>query len=101
MSGKRKKTQYSLALEPVARGETPPALRIGRAWLFLHGALQHANGAIVDLQRHWIGMPVLAAMGDRKSCGIAEAVGRAMYDLGDLGQRSDGPCADAWHEQKL
>ena len=44
-------------------------------------------------------MPVLAVMGDRKSCGIAEAIGRAMYDFGDLGQRSDGPYADARHEQ--
>ena len=45
-------------------------------------------------------MPVLAAMGDRKSRGIAEAVRRAMDDLGDLGQRADGPRADAGDEQK-
>jgi len=30
MSGKRQKTQYSLALEPVARGETPVSVRLPR-----------------------------------------------------------------------
>jgi hypothetical protein len=31
-------------------------------------------------------MPVLPAMGDREPRRVAEAVGRAMHDLGDLGQ---------------
>jgi hypothetical protein len=46
-------------------------------------------------------MPILAAMGDGESRRIAEAMGRAMDDLRDLGQRADGPCADARHQQKL
>jgi hypothetical protein len=46
-------------------------------------------------------MAVFATMGHRKPRRIAESVGCAMHDLGDLGQRADGPCADAGHEQKL
>ena len=46
-------------------------------------------------------MPVFAAMGDRKPRRIAETIGRAMHNLSNLGQRTDGPCADAGHEQKL
>ena len=67
----------------------------------LHGRFQYADGAIIDLQRDGIGMPILAAVGDRKSRRIAEAVRRAMDDLGNLGQRADGAGADAGHEQKL
>ena len=61
----------------------------------LYRGLQHADGTVVDLQRHGIGMPVLAAMGDRKSRRVTEAIGRAMDNLGDLGERADGPRADA------
>ena len=46
-------------------------------------------------------MAVFATMGHRKTRGIAELGGCVMHDLGDLGQRADGPCADAGHEQKL
>lgn len=68
---------------------------------FLHGGFQHVDGTVIDLQRHRIGMPVLAAMSDREPRRIAEAIGRAMNDLRDLGQRTDGPCTDAGNEQKL
>ena len=30
----------------------------------LHGGLQHVDGAVIDLERHRIGMAVFAAMGD-------------------------------------
>ena len=46
-------------------------------------------------------MAVFAAMGNGEPRRIAEAVGCAMHDFGDLGQRADGACADAGHEQKL
>jgi hypothetical protein len=34
-------------------------------------------------------------------CRVTEAVGRAMHDLGDHGQRANGSCANARHEQEL
>ena len=64
-------------------------------------SLQHVDRAVVDLERHGKGMPVLAAMGDREPRRVAEAVGCAMHDLGDLGQRADRPCTDPRHQQKL
>ena len=46
-------------------------------------------------------MPVLAAMGEREPRRVAKAVGRAMHNLRDHGQRADGACANARHEQEL
>ena len=67
----------------------------------VYRGLQHADSAVVDLQRHGIGMPVLATMSDRESRRVAEAIGRAMDDLGDLGERSDSPGADARDQQEF
>ena len=86
-----------LLVQALDRGEFLGLTEFG----FLHGGLQDGDGAIIDRQRHRVGVAVLAAMGDRKPRWIAEAVGRAMDHLGDLGQRADGPCADAGDEQKL
>ena len=66
-----------------------------------HRGLQHVDGTIIDLERHRKGMPVLPAMGDGKSRRVAEAIGRAVHDLGDLGQRADRSCTDARHQQKF
>jgi hypothetical protein len=46
-------------------------------------------------------VPILAAVGDRKSCRIAEAVERAVDDLGYLGKRPDRARTDAGVEKKL
>ena len=46
----------------------------------LYRGLQHIDGAIVNLQWHRIGVTILAPMGNRKSCRIAEAVGCAMHE---------------------
>ena len=49
----------------------------------LHRRFQDANGLIVDLQRHWKRMPILAAVRQRKPRRIAEAARRAMHHLSD------------------
>ena len=85
-----------LFVQALDRGELLGLAKFG----LLHGGLQHVDRAIIDLQRHGIGVPVLAAMGDRKPRGVAEAIGCAMDDLGHLGQRADGPCTNAGHQQK-
>ena len=46
-------------------------------------------------------MPVLAAMGEREARGIAEAIGRAVHDLGDHRQRAHGARADAGRQQQF
>src|SRR6266702_4343866 len=42
--------------------------------------LQHAKGLVIDPQRHREGLSVLAAMRERESRGIAEAVRSSMED---------------------
>ena len=56
---------------------------------------------VVDLERNREGMAVLAAMGQREARGIAEAVGRAVHDLGDHRERADRARADAGREQQI
>jgi hypothetical protein len=45
--------------------------------------------------------PFLAAIGDRKAGGIAETIGRAVNDLGYLGQGEDCSRADTRNQQKF
>jgi hypothetical protein len=47
------------------------------------------------------GMPVLAAMGDRKPRWVREPVGRAMDDLGDHRQRPHRPGANTLGQQQF
>jgi hypothetical protein len=49
---------------------------------------------IIDLGRHRIGMPVLAPMGEREACRIAEAAWRAVDDLCHQRERAHRPRAD-------
>ena len=67
----------------------------------LHRRFQDANGLVVDLDRHGIGVAVLAAMRQREARRILEAVGRAVHDLGDHGERLHGAGADAGRQQQL
>src|SRR5690349_17395047 len=50
-----------LIVQPPDRGKLLLAAEPGIA----DGGFQHADGLVVDLQRHGEGMPVLAAMGER------------------------------------
>src|SRR5215469_8620030 len=36
--------------------------------------LQHPNGVVIDLDRNRVGMPVLAAVGEREARGILKAI---------------------------
>jgi hypothetical protein len=65
----------------IAQPATAPELGV------LHRRFQHADGLVIDLERHRIGMPVLAAMREREARRIGEAVGRAVHHLGDHRQR--------------
>jgi hypothetical protein len=67
----------------------------------LHGGFQHADGLIIDLDRHRVGVPVLAAMGQREPRRIGEAIRRAMHHLGHHRQRLYGAGADAGRQQQL
>ena len=52
-------------------------------------------------ERHREGMAVLAAMGEREAGRVGEAVGRAVHDLGDHGERAHRARADAGRQQQL
>ena len=78
------------------RSSRRPARRAGgwrraaprrRAWRWLTADLQHLDRLVVDLDRHGVGMPVLAAMGEREARGIGEAAGRAVHHLRHHRQR--------------
>ena len=60
-----------------------------------------ADGLVIDRDRHRKGMPVLAAMGERKPRRVAEAAWRAVHHLRHHGERPDRACADARHQQQL
>src|SRR6516165_2336953 len=57
---------------------------------------QNSDRLVVHRDRHWEGMPVLAAMGHRKPCRVGKPVGCAMNDLGDHRQRPHRPDTDLW-----
>jgi hypothetical protein len=63
--------------------------------------LHHRDGAIIDLDRHRIRMPILAAMREREARRIAEAAGRAMDHLGHHRERAHGARADAGRQQQF
>src|SRR5207244_3560855 len=66
----------SNAFERAGLGIEPPQcakLLVAAKPGFLHGGLQDANGFVIDLDRNGIGMPILAAMGERKPRGIGKA----------------------------
>ena len=67
----------------------------------LHRGFQDADGLVIDLDRHRVGMAVLAAMRQREARRILEAVGRAVHDLGHHGQRLHRAGADAGRQQQL
>ena len=86
-----------LLVEPPDRGQL---LRL--AELRLHDRrFHHLDRAVVDFQRHGIGVAVLAAVGDREPRRVAEPVGRAVDDLGDLRERAHRAGADPRHEQEV
>ena len=61
----------------------------------------YANGLVIDLERNRERVPVLAAMGERKTRRVAKAARRAVYDLGDESKRSHGSRADARRKQQI
>src|ERR1044072_5398123 len=63
--------------------------------------LHHIDGAIVDLQRHRIGMSIFATMRDRESGRVTEPIRRSMNYLSDHRQGTNGARADAGHEKEL
>src|SRR6185437_6246087 len=65
-----------LLVEALDRGQLLGLTELGLA----DGRAQHTDRAIIDLERHGIGMAVLAAVCERESRRIAEAIGRAMHD---------------------
>ena len=46
-------------------------------------------------------MPILAAVGQRKSCRIGKAIGRTVNDLGNHRKRAYGTCPDAGCQQQI
>src|SRR3954452_4231976 len=54
---------------------------------FLDRGLEDANGLIIDLQRHRVGMTVLPTMCEREPRRIGETAWRAVNDFGDHGKR--------------
>ncbi len=80
-----------LSIEPLQRSKLLLAAKPG----LLHSRLQDANGFVINLDRNGIGVPVLAAMGERKPRGIGKAERRAVNDLGHHGKSLHGACADA------
>src|SRR5580692_6819210 len=86
-----------LVVEPLQRPELLLLPELG----FLNRRLQRLNCLIVDAKRNRKRMPVLAAMRQRETGGIAEAIWRAMHDFGDHRQGAHGTRADARDEQEL
>src|SRR6516165_1687461 len=62
---------------------------------------QNSDGLVVDHDRHWERMPVLAAMGHRKPRRVSKPVGCAMDDLGDHCQRPNRPGTDTRDQQQI
>ena len=62
---------------------------------------QNSDRLVVDRDRHWEGMPVLAAMSHRKPRRVGKPVGCAMDDLGDHRQRPHRPGADTRGQQQI
>lgn len=67
----------------------------------LNRRLEHANGLVIDLERNWERVPVLAAVGERKARRIAKAARRAVHDLGYHGKRAHGSRANARRQQQI
>jgi hypothetical protein len=63
--------------------------------------LQNRDGLVVHLERHGKGMPVFAAMSQRKARRIAKSIGRAMEDFGDEGHGRDRAGADSREQQQF
>src|SRR2546422_2846083 len=62
---------------------------------------KHRNGPIVNCGRHREGPAVLAAMRERKTCGIAETAWGAVDDLTDERQRLERARSHPRHEQRV
>jgi hypothetical protein len=62
---------------------------------------RHPYRLVVDRDRHRKGVPVLAAMGERKPRRVGKALGRAVDDLGDHRQQPHCPGADARDQQQF
>ena len=60
---------------------------------FLDGGFEDANGLVIDLQRHRVGMTVLPTMCEREPRRIGETAWGAVNDLSDHGKRLN--CAGA------
>jgi hypothetical protein len=56
---------------------------------FLHSRFEDANGFIINLQGDRVGMPVLAAMGQREACRVRKPAGCPVHDLGHKSKRLD------------
>ena len=67
----------------------------------LHGRFKNTDGFVVHFERDRKRMPVLAAVGDREACRIAEPARRAVDDLGDQRQRPYRSRPDAGREQEI
>jgi hypothetical protein len=67
----------------------------------LYRRFQHSDRLVIDSQRHWEWMPVLASMGEGKTRGIGEAVRSAVHDFSHYGERPDGSRSDTWGEQQF
>ncbi len=67
---------------------------------FLDRGLEDANGLVIDLQRHRVGMTVLPTVREREPRRIGETAWRAVNDFGNHGKRLDGagahPSAATW-----
>src|SRR3954466_2388876 len=71
-----------LVVEALNRGK----LLFAAERCLLDGGLHDANSLVIDADRHWEWLPVLAAVGEREPRRIAEAIGRAMHHLGNHGE---------------
>jgi hypothetical protein len=59
------------------------------------------NCGVVDFRWHRIGMPIFAAMSQRKTCRIGKATGRTVNHLGNHRERTDGASTETWYEEQF
>ena len=78
-----------------------PEFLLASEFRTLDRRFQDPNRLIIDLERHRVGMAVLAAVREREAGGVFKAIGRSVYDFGHHRKRAHGACADPGRQQQI
>src|SRR5215471_8418169 len=89
--------ETGLLIEPLQRAQ----LLLASEFCTPNGGLHHTYRLVIDPERHREGMPVLAAVSERKSRGISEAIRGTVHHLGDHGQGTHSARANTGGEQEI